>query len=105
MNKVTVSDLIELTGTEFYQLLSNYESYPLVDEILLSDAYKDFLKSIVNLCINAYSGTPAYFVLKYIRIELCQLEQNCTNDKKKSAYCTLPEERHAGSRFCLRLVS
>lgn len=104
MDKVTVSDLEELTGTEFFRLLSNFHHHDMVNENLLADAYKDFLKTIVNLCINSYLGTPAYFVLKYVRIELCQLEQCYTNDKKKSGNLSISKKGNVSSGFCFRLA-
>lgn len=104
MKRVSIAELEELTGTDFFQFLSRFESYDLVEENMLSDAYMEFHKSVVNLCINSYAGTPAYFVLKYVRIELCQLEQCFSGEKKKSVNMPLSQKRYAGSGVCTRLA-
>lgn len=102
-NTATITQLVKLTSTSFFQLLSRCDEYDFTNENILLDAYHEFHKCVVDLCINGYSGTPAYFILKHTRIELCQLDQEKRKNKKKSINRTLFKKGDISCRFCFRL--
>ena len=47
----------------------------------LSEAYRSFAHSVVKVCTENVTGTPAFFSLNYVRIEFVQMLQQKSSDK------------------------
>jgi RteC protein. len=62
-------------------MLSSQQINPGYDEKDLSDAYFNFVQTVVNICSVSTSGIPAFFKLNYVRIEFVCLLQQKTIDQ------------------------
>jgi len=61
-------------------MLSSQQINPGYEEENLSEAYINFVQTVVNVCSGSTTGTPAFFKLNYVRIELaCLLQQKPTD--------------------------
>lgn len=61
-------------------MLSSQQINPGYEEKDLSEAYTNFVKTVVNACSVSTTGIPAFFKLNYVRIELvCLLQQKQIN--------------------------
>ena len=57
-------------------MLSSQQINPGYEEKDLSEAYINFVQTVVNVCSVSTTGIPAFFKLNYVRIELaCLLQQ------------------------------
>lgn len=60
-------------------MLSSQQINPGYEEENLSEAYTNFVQTVVNVCSVSTPGVPAFFKLNYVRIEfVCLLQQKST---------------------------
>ena len=62
-------------------MLSSQQINPGYEEKDLSEAYFDFVQTVVNVCSVSTTGIPAFFKLNYVRIELVSLLQQKSIDQ------------------------
>lgn len=63
-----------LTKTLFFSYLKGEEEITLHQQMTLDSAYKEFVHLIIDKCMAAATEIPAFFTLKYARIELAHLQ-------------------------------
>lgn len=62
-------------------MLSSQQINPGYEEKDLSEAYFKFAQAVFNVCSASTTGTPAFFKLNYVRIELSHLLRLKSSDK------------------------
>lgn len=69
-------------------MLSSQQFNPGYEEENLSEAYINFVQTVVNVCTESTTGVPAFFKLNYVRIEFMHLLQLKSLDKSEKNVIT-----------------